>query len=65
MSQQWNLNELAGYLRTWSAVQRFIAVRREDPVDDVMKELEIVWGNPEMPHQVIWPLNLRLFVKNE
>ncbi|PYI75644.1 MAG: SAM-dependent methyltransferase [Verrucomicrobia bacterium] len=63
MSKQWNLKELAGYLRTWSAVQRFIASRGIDPVDDLMKELELAWGNPEMPRQVVWPLNLRLFLK--
>lgn len=65
MNEQWNLNDLAGYLRTWSAVQRFIAVRGIDPVDDLMNELEFVWGDPEMPHEIIWPLNLRLFLRKE
>jgi hypothetical protein len=30
-----------------------------------MKELEVIWGNPEMPQKIIWPLNLRLFLKKE
>jgi SAM-dependent methyltransferase len=61
MRQQWNLDHLAGYLRTWSATKKFIAVRGFDPVDSLMLELRSVWHDWEHLHPVTWPLKLRTF----
>jgi SAM-dependent methyltransferase len=49
-----------GYLRTWSAVQRFIENKGFDPVDAFEKELAVVWGNPEDAHLVSWKLILKV-----
>ena len=43
MRTRWNLNQLLGYLRTWSATQKFIAARGFDPVDSLEEELGTVW----------------------
>jgi hypothetical protein len=56
----WDLAALLGYLRTWSAVTRFIAATGRDPVPGVRGELEAVWGDPGSTHQVRWPLHLRV-----
>ena len=61
MRQQWNLAQLTGYLRTWSATKKFIAVRVFDPVDSLMQELGNVWRDREHARQVTWPLKLRTF----
>ena len=61
MRQQWNLAQLAGYLRTWSATKRFIAASGFDPVDSLVRELGRFWHNPEQARQVTWPLKLRTF----
>lgn len=61
MRQQWNLAQLTGYLRTWSATKKFIAVRGFDPVDSLMQELGSVWHDREHARQVTWPLKLRTF----
>jgi SAM-dependent methyltransferase len=61
MRQQWNLAHLTGYLRTWSATKKFIAVRGFDPVDSLMQELGSVWHDREHARQVTWPLKLRTF----
>ncbi len=61
MRQQWNLAQLTGYLRTWSATKKFIAVRGFDPVDSLMQELGSVWRDREHARQVTWPLKLRTF----
>ena len=60
MREQWNLDQLAGYLRTWSATQKFIAARGFDPVDSLMEELGAVWNNPEQVREIKWPLHLRV-----
>ena len=65
MRTRWNLNRLLGYLRTWSATQRFIAARGFDPVDSLAQELGTVWKNPEEVREIKWPLHLRVGVRDE
>jgi SAM-dependent methyltransferase len=65
MREQWNLDQLAGYLRTWSATIKFIAARGFDPVDLVMEELGAVWKNPEQVREIKWPLHLRVGVRDK
>jgi SAM-dependent methyltransferase len=62
MRHQWHLGQLAGYLGTWSATKGFIAARGFDPVDSLVEELRAAWGNPELPRQATWSLQLRVFV---
>jgi|SRR5256885_1127440 SAM-dependent methyltransferase len=61
MRQEWNLVQLTGYLRTWSATKSFIGACGFDPVDSLMQELGSVWNDPERARQVTWPLKLRTF----
>jgi SAM-dependent methyltransferase len=63
MTAWWNLDHLVGYLRTWSSTQRFIAARGDDPLKQVIDELRSAWGTPEQARKVIWPLILRVSVK--
>jgi SAM-dependent methyltransferase len=63
MRTRWNLNQLLGYLRTWSATQRFIAARGFDPVDSLAQEFGAIWKNPEEVREIKWPLHLRVGVR--
>jgi len=56
----WSLAHLLGYLRTWSATQRFVAANKRDPVELVELDLERAWGNPTEMKPAIWPLTVRL-----
>jgi SAM-dependent methyltransferase len=58
MRTAWTLSEITGYLRSWSATSRFVAVHGYDPVIDVEQQLHEVWGDPEQPIQVDWPLTV-------
>jgi SAM-dependent methyltransferase len=60
MRQQWNADQLTGYLRTWPATKKFIAARGFDPLDSLRQELEKVWGDRDV-RPVTWPLKLRTF----
>jgi SAM-dependent methyltransferase len=62
MESSWNLFDLAGYLRTWSATKRFIEARGFDPVIDLANNLLSIWGQPEEEKQVRWPLHFRVGV---
>ena len=61
MRQQWNLAQLVGYLRTWSATKKFIAACGFDPVDSLIQKLGGAWRDWEQTRQVSWPLKLRTF----
>ncbi len=59
MVHEWTLAELLAYVRTWSAVQRYIAAEGHDPVPLVEAELAKCWGEEER-RAVRWPLSMRL-----
>ena len=60
LEMRWSLPELAGYLRTWSAVARYADEHKRDPVDDVESALALYWSDPEKPRIVRWPLYVRV-----
>ncbi len=57
---QWSLEQLLGYLRTWSATERFQAAGRDDPVAALIPALTKAWGNPAEMKQATWPLTVRV-----
>lgn len=58
MSADWSLPELAGYLRSWSATDRYIAANGVDPVAGLQASLAERWGEPSQPRRFAWPLAL-------
>ena len=56
----WSLPHLLGYLRTWSATQRFIAAEGYDPVDLIEPDLAGAWGNAPEVRSALWPLTIRV-----
>jgi len=57
MTAEWSVAHLLGYLRTWSATQRFMAAENRDPLEDVEEELRRTWG--EESRRVVWPLTVK------
>jgi ubiquinone/menaquinone biosynthesis C-methylase UbiE len=60
MQQQWTLDELLGYVGTWSATQLYREAKGVDPVADLARELGPLWGDPRTARSVSWPLSLRV-----
>ena len=56
LSVDWALDDLVGYLGTWSATARYRQQMERDPIPDVREALRAVWGDPSMPRHVRWPL---------
>lgn len=54
METKMSLEAFGAYLRTWSAVQRFQALHRRDPVAVWEREARVAWGSGA--RRVIWPL---------
>ncbi|MCQ4309573.1 class I SAM-dependent methyltransferase [Pseudomonas stutzeri] len=53
----WNLPQLLGYMRTWSAVKQWQKVHGNDPITQLAPELTQRWGDPERQRKVRWPLH--------
>lgn len=60
MEAEWSLDQVLGYLRTWSATKNFIADRGLDPVTEVEETLQPLWGKAEATKMVAWPLSMRI-----
>jgi SAM-dependent methyltransferase len=60
MAAEWNAEQLVGYLRTWSATQRFMAANQRDPLKDIEEDLRSAWGDADQLRRVVWPLTLRV-----
>jgi ubiquinone/menaquinone biosynthesis C-methylase UbiE len=55
----WSREQLLGYLRTWSATQRFLVASGCDPVDSIAVDLAKDWKDSGAKRRVIWPLTIR------
>jgi SAM-dependent methyltransferase len=55
---QWTLDDLKGYLNSWSAVQKFIAKNNYNPVDEFILQLKPHWTQEKM--EVEFPITLRM-----
>lgn len=56
----WNLDEVVGFLNSWSATQTFIQERGYHPIGEIEAELTAAWGAPEQKRRVWWPLAMRV-----
>lgn len=60
MTMAWSLEEVLGYLRTWSATKRYIRHRGHDPVTTMTPDFATAWGDPAMPRTMQWPVHVRI-----
>lgn len=58
MSYNWEIEQVIGYLNTWSAVQHYIRKNNENPVDKFSVQLKAVWGNV-LKRKVSFPAFMR------
>lgn len=60
LTADWRPEHLAGYLRTWSATQRYRNALGVDPVSDLARQLAGHWGDPLAGQRFSWPVALRV-----
>jgi len=59
IEQLMTLEDVAGYIRTWSATGGFMKHHQVDPVDDLVKQLTRAWQSAE-PRLARWPIAMRI-----
>ncbi|HEX2140116.1 MAG TPA: class I SAM-dependent methyltransferase [Woeseiaceae bacterium] len=62
MTARWTAEAMLGYLRTWSACQRYLRETGADPVEAIAAALRTAWGSGE--REVHWPLAIRIARKS-
>jgi len=61
ISDAYDMTKLTDYLGTWSAVKNYKSANNEDPVLQILPQLEAVWGDADSIKTVKWDLYLRVF----
>jgi SAM-dependent methyltransferase len=59
MTAHWTLDHLLAYFRSWSATQRYIKERDDDPVALIEPDLCTAWGDPARPREIRWRFHVR------
>lgn len=60
MEAAWSLDDLTGYLSSWSAWQKFMNEEGSDPIDQIRDDLSAAWGEPGQKREVRWKVYLRV-----
>lgn len=56
--KSYTLEQLRGYLRTWSGSMKYMRMEQKDPTELIVKDLQRAWGNAETL-EVRWPIHVR------
>ena len=60
MEIHWNLLQLAGFLDSWSATQRYKAQKGQHPLELIWQDLLSAWGDEKETRLIRWPLHFRI-----
>lgn len=60
MEMSWTLDELCGYVGTWSAVQAAEKALGRAPLERFRQEMAALWGEPDKRRRASFPLSLRV-----
>ncbi len=58
ITNYWSLPEMEGYLRTWSALQKFMKVNELDPVKELIGKIKEHWRGEKM--KIVFPIHLKV-----
>jgi SAM-dependent methyltransferase len=60
MVTHWDLNDIFGYLDSWSSTRAFMENRGYNPIEEIEDQLRLAWGRAEVKRTVHWPLNFKI-----
>jgi SAM-dependent methyltransferase len=60
MQANWDLNQYAGFLNSWSATQRYKEQNGHHPLEKIWDTFLAAWGNETDQRLVRWPLHFRI-----
>lgn len=60
ITQQWSLQQLLGYIGTWSATKRLREANNMMVLEKFATDLAAIWGDPDQCRSIRWPIAIRL-----
>ena len=60
MRKQWTVEQIVGYLSTWSAIQRYISNKGEEPIIELFEAIIGSTSSPDQRIRINWPLHWRI-----
>lgn len=58
IERQWTLDQFLGYLRSWSATQRYVRQKGADPVAAQQASFQDAWGDRTASRSIRWPVTV-------
>ncbi len=59
MESRWDLNDLIGFICSWSATRRYLGENGPDSLQNVWADLHQAWGEASEKRAIRWPLYVR------
>jgi SAM-dependent methyltransferase len=59
-SAEWDLDELAGFITSWSASRIYLERHGRHAIEEIWPDVKRAWGPPQQKRRVRWPLYLRV-----
>lgn len=60
MQATWKLENMAGFLASWSAVRKLVEAQGESAFNEPIRELERIWKKGTEAREIRWPLYFRI-----
>ena len=60
MRAAWDLNELVGFLGSWSATRKYSDQKGSHPLEEIWPTLKEAWGQADLKRELQWPLYVRI-----
>lgn len=57
---EWDINQLLGYISTWSAVKAMRQQNKESILLTFGQDIKSLWGDPTQKQKISWPINMRI-----
>lgn len=60
METEWDLDNVVGFLASWSATRRYLDEKGSHPVNEILSDLQTAWGDENQKRVLRWPLYVRI-----
>lgn len=57
---EWNMDQMLGFINSWSAVRRYAEERRFHPLKNLWEDFLAAWGGADKSHLIHWRIYLRV-----
>ena len=60
MKEIWDVDNMIGFLASWSAVRKLVEAQGKTAFEGQIEELERIWGKNAEKREICWPLHFRI-----